>query len=206
MFSYIKGIVEEVQANYIVVENNGIGYKFNVSANVQMNVEKGTKAKIYTKMIVREDDISLCGFYSEEERKMFELLTSVSKVGPKVALSILSFADVSKLTLYILTDDTKSISKASGVGKKTAERIVLELKDKVDKSAIEDVEGDLFGETMPVTNNSNEKEEAIAALVALGYSIVESDTVVSEAFKKNKKLTTEEAIKLSLKLLMGSKF
>ncbi len=93
--------------------------------------------KIYTKLIVKEDDMSLCGFYDKEELKMFELLTSISKIGPKVGLGILSFASPRQIGAYILSEDIVKLSKAPGVGKKTAERIVLELKDKVDKNNVE---------------------------------------------------------------------
>ena len=92
MYSYIKGTVEEISLDYIVIDNNNIGYKINVSSNTIKDLNLVNIAKIYTKLIVREDDMSLCGFATKEEMKMFELLTSVSKIGPKVGLSILSFA------------------------------------------------------------------------------------------------------------------
>ena len=137
MYSYIKGTVEEINLDYIVIDNNNIGYKINVSSNTIKDLHLGNMAKIYTKLIVREDDMSLCGFATKEEMKMFELLTSVSKIGPKVGLSILSFASPGQLGAYILSEDVAKLSKAPGVGKKTAERIVLELKDKVDKNNVE---------------------------------------------------------------------
>ena len=135
MYSYIKGTVEEIYLDRIVLENNGLGYEINVSSFTAQSVHIGNDAKIFTKLIVREDDMSLCGFATKEEMKMFELLTSVSKIGPKVGLSILSFASPGQLGAYILSEDVAKLSKAPGVGKKTAERIVLELKDKVDKKA-----------------------------------------------------------------------
>ena len=125
MYSYIKGTVEEIYLDRIVLENNGIGYEINVSSFTAQSVQKGKDAKIFTKLIVREDDMSLCGFATKEEMKMFELLTSVSKIGPKVGLSILSFASPGQLGAYILSEDVAKLSKAPGVGKKTAERIVL---------------------------------------------------------------------------------
>ena len=137
MYSYIKGTVEEINLDYVVIDNNNIGYKINVSSNTIKDLHLGSMAKIYTKLIVREDDMSLCGFATKEEMKMFELLTSVSKIGPKVGLSILSFASPGQLGAYILSEDVSKLSKAPGVGKKTAERIVLELKDKVDKNNVE---------------------------------------------------------------------
>ena len=101
MYSYIKGTVEEIYLDRIVLENNGIGYEINVSSFTAQSAQKGKDAKIFTKLIVREDDMSLCGFATKEEMKMFELLTSVSKIGPKVGLSILSFASPGQLGAYI---------------------------------------------------------------------------------------------------------
>ena len=110
MYSYIKGTVEEINLDYVVIDNNNIGYKINVSSNTIKDLQLGNTAKIYTKLIVREDDMSLCGFFSKEEMKMFELLTSVSKIGPKVGLSILSFASPGQLGAYILSEDVAKLS------------------------------------------------------------------------------------------------
>ena len=134
MYSYIKGIIEEISLDHVVIDNNGIGYKINASANTIMKLQLGCECKIYTKLIVKEDDMSLCGFYDKEELRMCELLTSISKIGPKVGLGILSFASPKQIGAYILSEDIGKLSKAPGVGKKTAERIVLELKDKIDKN------------------------------------------------------------------------
>ena len=137
MYSYIKGNIEEINLDSLVIEANNIGYKVNASSNTIASVKLGEFCKIYTKLIVREDDMSLCGFASKEELNMFELLTSVSKIGPKVGLGILSFATPKQIGAYIVSEDVAKMSKAPGVGKKTAERIILELKDKVDKTNIE---------------------------------------------------------------------
>ena len=123
MYSYIKGIIEEISLDHVVIDNNGIGYKINASANTIMKLQLGCECKIYTKLIVKEDDMSLCGFYDKEELRMFELLTSISKIGPKVGLGILSFASPKQIGAYILSEDIGKLSKAPGVGKKTAERI-----------------------------------------------------------------------------------
>ena len=196
MYSYIKGIIEEINLDHIVIDNNGIGYKINASANTIMKVKIGHECKIYTKLIVKEDDMSLCGFYDKEELKMFELLTSISKIGPKVGLGILSFASPRQIGAYILSEDIVKLSKAPGVGKKTAERIVLELKDKVDKNNVE-FEATLLT-SQPVVVS---QDEALDALVALGYSLQES----KEAIQKCKKdgLNTEDIIKKSLSYLMN---
>lgn len=155
----------------------------------------GKEAKIYTKLIVREDDLNICGFSTKEELRMFELLTSVSKIGPKVGLSILSFSSPEKLGAFILSDDIANLSKAPGVGKKTAERIILELKDKIDKESVA-FEPTLFSEK-PILIS---QDEAVEALVALGYSPMESKEAVQKCKKDG--LNTEDIIKKSLSYLM----
>ena len=195
MYSYIKGTVEEIYLDRIVLENNGIGYEINVSSFTAQSVQKGKDAKIFTKLIVREDDMSLCGFASRKELEMFKLLTSVSKIGPKVGLGILSCATPPLLSAYILSEDIAKLSKCPGVGKKTAERIILELKDKVDKESAE-FEATLFNQAP----TGLELDEAVEALLALGYSNVESKEAVQK-FKKDG-LKTEDLIKKALTYLM----
>ncbi|MBN9648453.1 Holliday junction branch migration protein RuvA [Terrisporobacter glycolicus] len=196
MYSYIKGIIEEISLDHVVIENNGIGYKINASANTIMKIQLGQECKIYTKLIVKEDNMSLCGFYDKEELRMFELLTSISKIGPKVGLGILSFASPKQIGAYILSEDIGKLSKAPGVGKKTAERIVLELKDKIDKNNVE------FEATL-LTNQpvAISQDEAVDALVALGYSLQESKDAVQKCKKDG--LNTEDIIKKSLSYLMS---
>lgn len=198
MYSYIKGTVEEIYLDRIVLENNGIGYEINVSTFTAQSVQKGKSAKIFTKLIVREDDMSLCGFASKKELEMFKLLTSVSKIGPKVALGILSFATPPQLSAYILSEDITKLSKCPGVGKKTAERIILELKDKVDKESAE-FEATLFNQAP----TGFEMDEAVEALLALGYSNSEAKEAVQK-FKKDG-LKTEDLIKKALTYLMTNK-
>ena len=195
MYSYIKGTVEEIYLDRIVLENNGIGYEINVSSFTAQSVQKGKDAKIFTKLIVREDDMSLCGFGAKEELNMFELLNSVSKIGPKVGLGILSCATPPQLSAYILSEDIAKLSKCPGVGKKTAERIILELKDKVDKESAE-FEATLFNQAP----TGLELDEAVEALLALGYSNVEAKEAVQK-FKKDG-LKTEDLIKKALTYLM----
>ena len=195
MYSYIKGTVEEIYLDRIVLENNGIGYEINVSSFTAQSVQKGKDAKIFTKLIVREDDMSLCGFASRKELEMFKLLTSVSKIGPKVGLGILSCSTPPQLSAYILSEDIAKLSKCPGVGKKTAERIILELKDKVDKESAE-FEATLFNQAP----TGLELDEAVEALLALGYSNVESKEAVQK-FKKDG-LKTEDLIKKALTYLM----
>ena len=195
MYSYIKGTVEEIYLDRIVLENNGIGYEINVSSFTAQSVQKGKDAKISTKVIVREDDMILWGCASRKELEMFKLLTSVSKIGPKVGLGILSCATPAQLSAYILSEDIAKLSKCPGVGKKTAERIILELKDKVDKESAE-FEATLFNQAP----TGLELDEAVEALLALGYSNVEAKEAVQK-FKKDG-LKTEDLIKKALTYLM----
>ncbi|MEG0249223.1 MAG: Holliday junction branch migration protein RuvA [Peptostreptococcus sp.] len=198
MIGYIKGTVEEIGPDYVILENNGIGYRLNASSNTISHMILGEETKIYSKMIVREDDISLCGFYSKDEEEMFKLLTSVSKIGTKVGMSILSFATVGDLARHILTADIAALSKAPGVGKKTAQRIVLELKDKVKKISLdESIEEVIEGE---VAVSSNESDEAIEGLIQLGYSNTEAKEAVS--FVSQPGMKVEDIIKKALEYIM----
>src|SRR3712207_3166263 len=203
MIGYIKGIIEEIGLDYIVIDNSGIGYKLAVSTNTLGQVSMGQEVKIYTKMIVREDDISLCGFYTREEEDMFKLLTSVSKIGTKVGMGILSFATPAKIQTIIASSDVTAMAKAPGVGKKTAERIILELKDRVAKMP---VNSDYSTDGLTAIVSSGVDDEAVAALVALGYSNVEALEAVN--FVKQPGMDLENIIKKSLAYIMktGMKF
>ena len=201
MIGYIKGTVEYIGIDYVLIENNEIGYKLNASSNTLSQLNEGDRVKVYTKMIVREDDISLCGFYSKEELDMFNLLTSVSKIGTKLGLAILSFATPSQLHLYISTSDTTTLSKAPGVGKKTAERMVLELKDRLGKLSISGE--DFVGKptvSMPTTSDG----EAIDALIALGYTGQESKVAVD--FVKQPGMGVEDIVKKALEYILKTNF
>ena len=207
MIGYIKGIIDEIGIDYILIENNGIGYKLLVSTSTLSQLSIGQEAKIYTKMIVREDDISLCGFYSKEEEEMFKLLTSVSKVGTKVGMGILSFAPPARIQSIIINSDVTAMSKAPGVGKKTAERIILELKDKVGKIVIDGLD---TMENLPLAGKEiaidNSEDEAISALIALGYTSSEAQESVN--FVKQPGMDVEAIIKKALEYIMktGLKF
>ncbi len=167
MLSYIKGIYVTSGPNEIVVDNNGIGYSVQTSQNsIDSMPEIGTECQVFTKLIPREDAITLYGFSSKEELAMFELLLSVSGIGPKGALAILSVNTVSDIQIAVASGDAKAFSSAPGVGKKTAERALIDLKDKVDY--IGAYEAKLAApKSAPV---SSVKEEVLQALVALGYS------------------------------------
>lgn len=197
MYEYIKGIFKSIEKEYIVIECGNIGYKIFTSGSTISNMPSTEmEVKIFTHQIVREDFIGLYGFLTKEEIEMFNLLIGINGVGPKAALSLMSIASVSNLKYAIITEDEKLIVKAPGIGKKTAQRIILELKDKVGK-----------GEAVNVTSleelvdgHSEKLAEAVGALMALGYSDKEADRAVEKADKTK---SVEEIIKECLRILMG---
>ncbi|NMB97349.1 MAG: Holliday junction branch migration protein RuvA [Clostridiaceae bacterium] len=201
MIRYIKGILEHKDIDYIIVDVNGIGFKiFTSLSTIQSLKEVGSEVKIHTYLQVREDNLSLFGFTSAEELKMLELLLKVSGVGPKVAVSLISNLSPSKFSLAIITDDVKTLSKVPGIGKKTAQRIILELKDKIKK---EQKDITLYSEdnATPDTGIKDTKaSEAIAALMVLGYTALEASRAVSAVYSDE--LDLEDIIKSSLKKLI----
>ncbi len=190
MFGYITGIVTEICPDHAILETGGVGFKLTTSQFTNQALELGKPAKLFTKLNVREDDISLLGFSDRSELKMFELLTSVSKVGPKVALGILSSYDVANLEAIIAKADIAALAKASGVGKKTAERIIVELRDKVDKTA--------SGHTAKGSALHSHADEALEVLLSLGFSKAEAVSALEAAGSANTKLQTNELVKLAL--------
>ncbi len=197
MYEYIKGIFKSIEKEYIVIECGNIGYKIFTSGSTISNMPAiDQQIKIYTHQIVREDFIGLYGFLTKDEISMFNLLISISGVGPKAALSLMSIANVSTLKYAIITDDDKLITKAPGIGKKTAQRIILELKDKIT------VGGAMpKGTTISDIDIDNEKlSEAVGALIALGYSDKEAEKAIEKANRSN---SVEDIIKECLKILMG---
>jgi len=193
MIGFIKGIITNVYEEQVVLENNGIGYVINISINTKNQIEKSNEEiKLFTHMQVREDDISLFGFFSIEEKRMFLNLISVSGIGPKAALTILSGLALNSLALAIVSEDTKSLSKIKGVGKKTAERIILELKEIISK------QHNLSSLISPEDNNSD-KVDAIEALCGLGISRSEAMVAVQNSIDYSNSL--EELVINSLKKL-----
>lgn len=165
MFYYVKGELVMTDPQSAVVDCGGVGYKLTVSMNTLSHLtELGKKVCLYTHFSVREDAVELFGFYDTEELYAFRLLISVSGVGPKAAIAILSLLSPAKFALAVSTGDTKTLSKASGVGAKTAARIVLELKDKVSATAVAD-----DGEAVVETARGGIMDDAIEALMVLGY-------------------------------------
>ena len=191
MFGYIKGTVTEIFLDYVIIENSDIGFKLSTSQFSNRKLEIGKEAKLYTELNVREDDISLLGFADRRELKMYELLNSVSKVGPKVAFSVLSTYDTDSLQAIINNSDATLLSKAPGVGKKTAERIILELRDKVDKKAV--------GMQPSIYNIFEaDTDEALEVLMRLGFTKIEASRAVESAKAENPASDTRELIKFTL--------
>ncbi len=196
MFQYIKGTMDSFGEDYIVIENNDIGFKIHTSL-ATIGALKGIQGKVtvFTQMVVREDDISVYGFSTKEELKMFQLLTTVTGVGAKVGLGILSSISIGSLAGMIISEDITGLTKAQGVGKKTAQRIILELKDKIDhKLAI--LEPTLLP-VKPVFTEAN--DEVVNALMALGYNRGEALSAVHEVEYGSNGI--EDMIRRALKLL-----
>ena len=197
MFAYIKGSLEEKGNNYVVIEVSGIGYKIFMSETaISKMCDLGEIIKVHTYYYVREDNISLYGFLTKEELKMFELLLSVSGIGAKSAITMLSKISPSSFALAVISNDVNSLKKIPGVGPKSAQRIILELKDKLKtQQAIEEESLEIKVEIQKSENVS----EAMEALQILGYNKRE----VEKAFEKiaNTDVSVEELIKKALSLL-----
>ena len=197
MISYIIGEIKYIGEDIFVIENNNIGYLINSSFNTIKTLEINNEFKIFTKMNVREDDISLFGFSSKDELEVFELLTSVSTIGPKNAIAVLSTLNGDKIKLAIVNNDIDTLTKAKGIGKKTASRIILELVDKVKKMAINE---DLTISDTKITGSNNEIDVAREALINLGYQRNSIDKVLTTL--KDTDLSLEQIIKEALKRMI----
>lgn len=193
MIYSLNGIVVHKEPGLAVIECGGVGFKCLTTSNTLGKLPKtGGNARLFTHLNVREDALDLFGFADEQELGCFRLLISVSGVGPKAALSILSEVTPEKFALYVASGDSKSLTRAQGIGNKIAQRIVLELKDKV--SGAQAALG--FAEAPPTA--SGNAEEAVNALMVLGYSRSEASMAAAKA---DASLSVEEIIKLSLRLL-----
>lgn len=197
MLYNLKGTLTVSDVNFIVVECGGVGFKCFTTLNTVKQIGKtGDTVNVYTYLAVREDAMDLYGFSSLAELDAFKLLITVSGIGPKAAVSILSELSPDKLAVCIASGDAKSITRAQGVGKKTAERVVLELKDKMGAIAVGDVSG-AVSSAASVSANSD-SAEAVEALVALGYAQSDAAVVVGAM---DKSLSVDEMIRLGLKQL-----
>ena len=199
MYAYIKGILAEITEDAIIVENQGIGYEIAVPGQVFDYLPSvGEEVKIYTYHYVREDAILLYGFLTKEDVRIFKMLIGVSGIGPKGALSILSVLSTDDLRFAILGDDAKAIAKAPGVGAKTAQRVIIELKDKL---SLEDAfEQKLANQAQKAELNPavGVKNEAILALTSLGYSQSEALKVL-QGIEISPDEQVEDVLKMALK-------
>lgn len=200
MYAYLKGIIEEIEEDNLVVEVNGIGYNVKMAAaNMSILPPKGSTVKVYTYTSVREDAIWLYGFLTRDDLSMFKLLITVNGIGPKGAQAVLSAMPADELRFAIYAGDAKKIAKAPGIGAKTAQRIILDLKEKIS------LEDSLTHITDAETATANDvcygnRKEAIEALTALGYSRSDAVKAVS-AVVTDEQMDVEKILKLSLKQL-----
>ena len=194
MIGYVKGKVLSAVDNVVLLENNGMGYEITCSNAVFQKLLVDKQGEVYTYLAVREDGVSLYGFISLEEKNMFLKLITVSGVGPKMGITVLSSIDISSLATMIATSDVKGLSKIKGLGKKTAERIILELREKVEASYRQD--GDKI-ET-PILEQTKEDEDAIIALMSLGFTKAECVRAIKQA-KENGVKTLEQLIAYCIK-------
>ena len=197
MFAYIKGSLEMKSSGYIVIDINGLGYKIFMSqSNIDTIGELHDIVKVFTYVKVREDDISIFGFKTQEQLKMFELLISVSGVGAKSALVMLSCIEPSDFAIAVISNDVKVLTKVPGIGNKSAQRIILELKDKLKEEQIEEKLKDSLKKTKDNSENIN---EAISGLMVLGYSKKDIEKAFEHLDIDN--LSIEDLIKKGLILL-----
>lgn len=192
MIRYIKGEIEAVGDQYVILDNNGLGYRV-LTSQTSIEVIKNAKGivKMHTHLHIREDAMLLYGFETVEELELFEILISVSKVGPKAALNILSMLKPVDVRMAIKSGDIKLLSKVNGIGAKTAERLILELKDKIEDVMLWELD------SVSDKQNSNLIEETVLALIGLGYSKNQAESAVKSVYAED----IETYIKLALKKL-----
>ncbi len=188
MIGYLSGKIISSKPTRITLDINGVGYVVNISINTFEKISEKSSASLFIYTSVKEDSISLFGFYSESEKEIFELLISVNGIGPKLALGVLSGIQVDELKQAIISGDISRIVSIQGIGRKTAERLVLELKSKVYSVAKDDKE------KVPYSF----KNEAIAALITLGYSSKQAEKSIKEVLAAEPKTSLEDLIKKAL--------
>ena len=192
MIHHIKGLITFKSPTYVIVEAGGIGYKINISLNTYARIESLEQVKLLTYFHVKEDGQSLFGFSDEQERSLFTHLISVSGIGPATAQLVLSSMSTDEIRSAILAEDDRQFNRVKGIGPKTAKRIILELKDKVQKDAGED--------WTPTTAADNTiRQEALSALIALGFSRIPVQKTLNQIIKENPEVdSVEKLIKLAL--------
>ena len=197
MIAYLKGRVLTLTAETAVLEVNGVGYEIYCSGGAFRKLVIGEVAELHTYLQVKEDGVTLFGFANPKEKELFLKVTSVSGVGPKLGISILTSLSADELTQAIFAADVKRLSAAKGLGKKTAEKIVLELHGKISAAEVMSASGDTLGTADVPVSLSKEDEEAVAALMGLGFTKNESTQAVKRA-RDNGAKTVEEVIRKAL--------
>ncbi len=203
MYYYLKGKIAHVEPYLAVIDCGGVGYGCRTTNHTLSKLKKGEETTLYTYLHVREDAMELYGFANIEEKNLFLQLISVSGVGPKAALSILSASNPANLALSIITGDEKALTCAPGIGKKIAQRIILELKDKLAKGQMPTGGGESYGGGGITLIPENKLSEASAALAVLGYSQAEINIALGGI--PVEELTLEQIIKMALKKMMKTK-
>ncbi len=198
MFYYLEGTVAELEPSLVVLDCAGVGYALNATANTVSAVSRGERCKLYVSESIREDAFDLYGFYTKNEKLFFEMLTSVSGIGPKAALSILSANTPEGLALAVASGNEKALTVAPGIGKKIAQRVILELKDKI--GAVSESSGESFAPPAAVQTENGAVGEAVAALTVLGYNSNEIAQVLKVTDTNG--MSTEQIIKAVLRRMV----
>lgn len=198
MIGYLHGKAEIIATDYVIIECSGIGYKVFMSTNdIAVLTNNGESVRVYTSMYIREDIIALYGFLNQEDLRLFELLITISGIGPKAAISIFSVMTGNDLKFAVLSDDVTTICKAPGIGKKTAQKLILELKDKFSLDSVFEERFDAANVTGSVIGD--EFAAALEALVSLGYSATEAKQALNKC--KDKNADADKLIKEALRFL-----
>jgi len=203
MYAYIKGLLIHKKEEFVVIETGGIGYKVFCHPPMQDRFGKtGDTVCVYTYLYVREDTLALYGFPSQEEHDMFVMLLQVSGIGPKVALALVAQILPSQFALAVITGDVKRLTQVKGVGKKGAERLILELKDKLKGFAFEGADGEFVVDELisGLASDSRLMQEAMSAMVVLGYTAQEARKAVTSVYRDD--IPVEELIRFSLRALV----
>ncbi len=194
MIFSLKGIVQELTPTYVVIEVNGVGYYVGISLQTSQRLFLGKEVFLFTQQIIREDAHLLFGFYTKEEKEMFNLLISVNGVGAVSALILLSSLDLKDIAQAILNKNSALLQKVKGIGAKTAERIIVDLRDKVEKFGVS-------AENISAFADNKVKEESLSALEVLGIPKKMSEKIADRILKQNPDLQTEELVKQILKMI-----
>lgn len=191
MIAHINGRLVEKTATYVVIECSGVGYQLSISLNTYSKLGEGESCKLHTEFIVREDAQLLYGFKELSEKRLFQLLISVSGVGPATAMLVLSSAEAEEIQQAILSENAAWFKGVKGIGPKSAQRIIIDLKDKISKENI--------GANISVSLNNTIKDEALSALVNLGFQKNQAEKFIVKILKENNELKVEDVIKQALK-------